>query len=322
MKEKILLPFTAFILLTSIVGCSTGTTTNQDVSRENQVTAHDHNLNEQENVEEQKERTEKQIHDNSIDFKGVKLPKEAMELFDTAVNDAKADASNVEPLFKELLSWLEKNASASIGFYMNYIEINKMLGYPEDTHPYELLKILNNDLLKNPDEVTNKEFKNKLIMIANNGLMFRTAEGDFEPTINFGYLLDKYDDILSEEMKEYLQIRASNSNIYDEESIIASYSQLAKNVIDVERFLTKYNESDMRTVVKNIYANVLASYLLAGQTKAEMKTIYESFLEEYHGSETHAYMIIDDFYKLLRENNFKYNDEVYKYINITIDQVR
>lgn len=77
----------------------------------------------------------------------------------------------------------------------------------------------------------------------------------------------------------------------------------------------------MSKSVKNIYANLLASYLLAGQTKAEMN-IYESFLEEYQGSNTQSYKIVDEFYKLLKENNFKYTDEVYKYINKTVDQVR
>jgi hypothetical protein len=261
LKKKVILLIMAFNLLTSIVGCSTGTTADPDEGTEHEV-AHDYN--EHANVEEEKKETEEQINEPLIDFKGVKLPKEAMERFDVAVKDVKADPSKVEPLFKELLSWLEKNASSSIGFYMNYIEINKTLGYSENTHPYQLLKILNDELLKDPHQITNKEFKNNLITMAENGLMFRTAEGDFEATINYGYLLNKYDDTLSEEMKEYLQIRASNSNIYDEKDIIVSYSQLAKNIVDAERFLTKYTESDIRKVVKNIYANELASYLLAG----------------------------------------------------------
>jgi hypothetical protein len=320
LKKKVFLPIAAFFLLASIVGCS------PEAADPDEGTEHEaaHNHNEHTNVEEKKDQTEEKINEQPlIVFKGVNLPKEAMERFDAAVNDVKAEQSKVQLLFMELLQWMEKNASSSIGFYMNYLEINKTLGYPENTHPYQLLKILNDELLKDPNQVTNKEFRNKLITIAENGLMFRTAEGDFEAAIDYRYLLNKYDDILSEEIKEYLQIRASNSNIYDEKDIIASYSQLAKNILVAERFLTKYAESDMRKVVKNIYANELASYLLSGnQVKAEMKNIYETFLKEYQGSKTQTYKVVEEFYDLLNDNNFKYSDEVYKYINKTVDQVR
>jgi ribosomal protein L19E len=53
-----------------------------------------------------------------------------------------------------------------------------------------------------------------------------------------------------------------------------------------------------------------------------MKSIYETFLEEYQGSKTQTYKVIEEFYNLLKGNNFKYSDEVYKYINKTVDQVR
>lgn len=232
MKKKLFLPIVTFFLLMSIVGCSSETAVDLGEVAETEVvdldegTEHEaeHGHNEQTKVQEDKDQTEEMISEQPlIDFKGVNLPKEAMERFDVAMNDGKGEPSKVQLLFMELLQWMEKNASSSIGFYMNYLEINKTLGYPDNTHPYQLLKILNDELLKDPNQVENKKFRDDLTIIAENGLKFRTAEGDFEATIDYSFLINKYDDILSEEVKEYLQIRASNSNIYDEKDVIVTY---------------------------------------------------------------------------------------------------
>lgn len=246
----------------------------------------------------------------ALDFDDVKTPVEAMERFTEAATRAPEQKTR-DRLFRGLLAWMEENAAGVVPFYGNHLQVAEAVGKEKEYDPRALIEELNTTFLENPERIPDEEFRRVVEAMAENGLALATAEGDVWPVLNYRFLKDRFAQVLSRELRDYLEIRAAFLNIYNEGYVVIPWDQLADNIMQMEEFIKNYPDSPEYEKVKELYQRELNSYLggtYGDQVQQDLRESYCRFLDRYEGSDTCA--IVKEFYHLLEQNDFKKTEQV------------
>ena len=112
------------------------------------------------------------------------------------------------------------------------------------------------------DEIKNVELKAEVTKTFDNMYRLVNIEGGFYPVIDYTKL-QEYDNNISDEWKEYLAIRAmdSDSRPFSDGGITISWEDLADRILKTENFLNKYIAGPRQEELLDLYENKLTAYM-------------------------------------------------------------
>ena len=122
------------------------------------------------------------------------------------------------------------------------------------------------------------------------------------------YLANNFDH--TPEHKNYKASELKNNILFLEELLIKNPRFIAAKDVDAElsQMLYKYMQHDNTNV-----------YNSNNQLNPEYKKSYENFLRE--NTESIFYMLVKDYYQILKENNFKYTPPVKEWLDTSIEKI-
>ncbi|MCF8023019.1 MAG: hypothetical protein K9L17_10035 [Clostridiales bacterium] len=248
-----------------------------------------------------------------LNFEGVNTAAEAMELFAGAAGKT-TDQAVRDKLFRDLLSWMEDKGSGSVSLYMNIRRAVGNIGEEYNGHDsLDIVKKLNTIYLNNPENIPDKKFRDKMKKMAENGLVFATAEGDVWPVVNYHYLKERFGELLSQQLNDYLELKGNGLNNFNEGAPMISWDALSGRIVNMENFLHKYPELKEAGEIKERYHYLLSVYLrggihMPGKIREELRQSHRHFLEQYKNTDTCP--VVKKFHSLLKKNNFTRTQEV------------
>ena len=147
---------------------------------------------------------------------------------------------------------------------LDYLETltNKIFATDKDG---ELMKIAGLESYFPEDkigEIKNAELKDEVTKTFDNMYKLVNLEGEFYPIIDYSKLKD-YDNNISDEWKEYIAIRAMDSDDipFSDGGIRITFKDLADRILKTENFLNSYIDGNRQDELLNLYENKLIAYM-------------------------------------------------------------
>lgn len=167
-------------------------------------------------------------------------------------------------------------------------------------------------------EINDKDLVMLLKEIINGGYIITNVEGSFMPVQDYT-VLEKYNNYLPEDIRDYIDIMADESRQFKElgTGAIISWSDMEDNVIKVEQYMSKYPNSLKEYEVSKQYMNYLRMYLFGFDSAFDYETnkiddellkSYRNFVSNNENSETAK--MIEDYVSILEKNDYMMCEEV------------
>lgn len=111
-------------------------------------------------------------------------------------------------------------------------------------------------------EIKNADLKEEVEKTYNNNYKLVNIEGEFYPIIDYAKL-QKYNEYLTAEWIDYLNIMAMDSNnvVASDGGLVISYDDLAKRLLVAENYLNSYIDGQRQEKMLGIYENKIWIYL-------------------------------------------------------------
>ena len=186
----------------------------------------------------------------------------------------------------------------------------------------ELMELKGDDLFfpePKVEDITNEELREKISNLFDNSYKLINIEGMFEPIIDYEDL-KKYNDHVSDEVKDYLKIKANNSNepMAVDGALRISFDELGERIIEVEEYIKKYYGGHRYEETLGLYRTWLGLYLNglpntpiedfdSGIIKRE---VYESYKKTAKAKDSATAFIVDKYIGIIDENKGKIDDKV------------
>ena len=112
-------------------------------------------------------------------------------------------------------------------------------------------------------------------------------EGNFYPIVDYERIAEEYNSYVTDEWKEYLAVRAMDSNQppFIDGGLAISYSDLANRILKTENYLNKYLDSSRQEEMVDAYHNKITIYLkgIDNTPMADISSnrIYEDLMDSY-----------------------------------------
>ena len=187
-------------------------------------------------------------------------------------------------------------------------------------------------IIENIGRLPDGNFKKDILKMFQGGYKFVNLEGSYYPIIDFEYL-KKYSQFLDEEYNDYLDIRATESNwVYSRDAgLTISWEELAKRMINAEKYLVKYTaETPRRIEMGSLFSGYFAAYLY-GQNNTptrdyQTNIVYDEVIQSYEDTiaknpQSFAVGLISDYLEELRNNDFVLSDNLLKSLNAYINSL-
>ncbi len=194
-----------------------------------------------------------------------------------------------------------------------YTTTNRMTDSLETKYSSVINKLYNNN-----EDTEVQKFYSKLNQ---NGLALFMTEGTFYVDVQPDFFYNTFKHNLSPSLKDYLVLRNKElEEPFSEDAILLlSFNKLSERVYAWEKFIESYPNTKL-TNEANYYYKVYLETLLTGLDNSrlfdwntnillpEVKKTYE----EYKGSypETRSGKIINEYYQILKHNDFYYSDSI------------
>ncbi|OFX90084.1 MAG: hypothetical protein A2W99_17310 [Bacteroidetes bacterium GWF2_33_16] len=211
------------------------------------------------------------------------------------VSDELADSAYY--LFMEFFYTSAKNLRDSVEIkYPNLIE--KLYKHEEDSEVREFLGLLDDC-----------------------GLDLYTTDGYFNVEIQPDFFYETFKDNSSPSLKTFLQLRDRElKNAFSKNAILLiSFNDLAHRIYNWERYLNDYPDTKLKNEA-NYFLKIYRETFLTGMDNTrlfdtesrillhEVKQSYESYIKNH--ADTKSGMIIQEYYEILKRNQFKYSDSI------------
>ncbi len=181
---------------------------------------------------------------------------------------------------------------------------------------YELIELGGRELFfpeNRVKEIENDELRELIKDSLNNNYKLINLEGEFYPIIDYEKL-KKYNSYISDEIKEYIEIKSLDSEkpIAIDASLYISYSELVERILKTENYIKKYSKGQKHENMMEIYSRNLWIYLSGMDNSPiydyETGQIYEEILESYREVEnmekkTTGY-IVKKYLESIEKNNY------------------
>lgn len=170
------------------------------------------------------------------------------------------------------------------------------------------------------DTIQDPKLKDLMYEISHGGYKFISLEGQYYPIINYE-ALKKYKPYLSDDIKDYIDLMAVESNqvMSDDAGLMISLDELGHRAIAVEKYLGKYPDSMMKKQASNLYLNYFQIYILGLPNTPlwdpETKKISDEALNSYkelvkENEQTESVKALKDYIKVIEKNNMKETNEI------------
>ncbi|HZK32955.1 MAG TPA: hypothetical protein VFC60_00515 [Tissierellaceae bacterium] len=174
---------------------------------------------------------------------------------------------------------------------------------------------------ENVKDIEDKELRELVEEIIANKYKLQMAEGMYYPIVDYEKLKE-YDDYVSEEIKDYVHLKAVDSNtvIASDAALVISHNELADIIIDTEEYLEKYAGGVYHEEVETMYNNKLDIYLSGlpntliydYNTNKINEDVLESYIETGSKGDTVTSFIVGKYINIIRDNENIIDDEVLK----------
>lgn len=162
------------------------------------------------------------------------------------------------------------------------------------------------------DEIENDELREEVELTFDSGYKLINVEGNYNPIVDYAKL-QKYNDYVSQEWIDYLEVRAMDSEAppFVDAALMLDYDELAERVLKTEEYLVNYTNGSRYDEMLDIYDNKLTIYLTGipntqiydYDTNEIYNSAYNSFVKtsEIEGSTTAD--ITSRYIEAIDENN-------------------
>ena len=160
----------------------------------------------------------------------------------------------------------------------------------------------------------------------NSGIAIKEENCIYSFTENWNYLYDVYSRSISEEYGLWLKYLGKKYN--NSKKHIYKAEELRDNILYLEGLLEKNPKFVAQREVDAELSHLLYQYMQHDNTNVyksnnilnpEYKKSYETFLRK--NPESIYYMLVKDYYQILKENNFKYTPAVKEWLDASIEKV-
>ncbi|WP_353095749.1 hypothetical protein [Tissierella praeacuta] len=199
----------------------------------------------------------------------------------------------------------------------------------------ELIKIGGTEFFFPEDKVKDikdENLRNEITKLINNKYKFVNLEGNYYPLVDYEKL-KQYNNYVSDEMKEYIAIRAIDSNepVAVDAGLRISYDELAARIIKIEKYVERYSQGQRHEEMLGSYKNKFAIYLEGLDNTPiadpETKKIYNEVLESYKKTakvkDSTTAFVMSKYLNVIEENKLIINknveDKIVSFINEALD---
>lgn len=234
---------------------------------------------------------------------------------------------------EELIEFIDKNIEkvTSIEGDQMVTELINRLEESKESFMNKLMELDNGKLVnisierffpeENIKDIEDEELKELVEEIIENKYKLQLAEGMYYPIVDYEKLKE-YDDYVSEEVKDYVHLKAVDSNtvIASDAALVISYDELADIIIDTEKYIEKYAGGVYSDRVEKMYNNKLDIYLSGlpntliydYNTKKINEDVLESYIETGSKGDTVTSFIVGKYVNIIRDNENIIDEEVLK----------
>lgn len=198
----------------------------------------------------------------------------------------------------------------------------------------ELMSIAGTELFFPEDKVKdikNDELKKQITQLLENKYKLINLEGNFYPITDYEKL-KKYNNYVSNEVKEYIEIKAMDSNtpVVIDAGLQISYDDLASRIVKTENYIQQYSGVKRYEEVLRLYRGKLALYLdgvdntpISDNTTNKIHNdILESYKKTANIKDSVTAHIVNKYINVIEENDLIINkavqDEVVSLVNEAI----
>lgn len=155
------------------------------------------------------------------------------------------------------------------------------------------------------------------------GYKVETAEGSYFPIIDYSFF-KKYSSYVTDDMKEYIQIMAIESDRLPakDAELTITWDEILNRALRQEKFIKEYKDSSRVTAVKDLYSkyvffifngvdNTPLFAYPSNTMSTEAKSSYLAAIENVDHSD--LLKELSEFMKTLKESEYKLTDNVQKY---------
>lgn len=258
--------------------------------------------------------------------------KEIQQNQENGVMEEFSDLTSNDPTEKEVINFIDNNiekVSKDKGTNL-VLELEKI---QEKNIQKRSDRFVNNDIQKkmnqafdkntssyNINNIKDEEVKKLLQEIKSNGYKIMMSEGMFYPIIDYEIYKD-YKSNVSQPMKEYIDIKALESNniATSDAALVISWGEVLNRTIIKEKFIAEYQEFENIKEIKRqyLYYSMLYMYGTANTPAFDRDNKLNDKLKASYSNidfnkDSMFLNELEEYIKVLKENNYKRNEEVDK----------
>lgn len=168
-------------------------------------------------------------------------------------------------------------------------------------------------------EIENEDLRLEVETIYDSLYKLVNLEGDFYPIVDYARV-QEYNNYVSDEWKEYLAVRAMDSNdlAFVDGSLVISYSDLANRIFKTENYLNKYLDSSRHEEMIDSYHNKITIYLkgidntpISDDTSNMIyDDVFDSFVNTSHNEGYVTANILSKYVQAIETNNKLIDDRI------------
>ncbi|QQY79589.1 hypothetical protein EDD65_11046 [Keratinibaculum paraultunense] len=177
----------------------------------------------------------------------------------------------------------------------------------------------------NVEKITNDNLKELISKIIQGKYRLINLEGAFYPIIDYE-ALKVYDKYISDELKDYIDIKAMDSNeptIIDG-SLMISFDELAERLMAVENYIKKHSEGIRCEELLRLYGTYLIFYLEGAdntpiydeETYKIKDEVLSSYKKTMKSKDTVLSYIIGKYMNIIEENQFIIDEDIISQITV------
>ncbi len=186
----------------------------------------------------------------------------------------------------------------------------------------ELITIAGTELFFPEDkikDIQDEKLRDEITKVINSKFKLINLEGNYYPIVDYEKI-KQYNGYISDEMKEYIEIKAMDSNepMAVDAGLRISYDDLADRIIRTEKYIEKYSQGQRYEEMLGNYKNKLAIYLggLDNTPIADFtsKRIFDDVLESYKKvskvKDSATAFVVSKYINAIEENDLIINKSV------------
>lgn len=264
----------------------------------------------------------------------VEAQSKIMSEFDTLLASKAKASAIIESIDKNISKLSKENAT----IMMSKLEEVQKKDLPQLEEKYyaeaiqaEMQKFYTVDFdLNKLDEIKTAEIKELLTETKAMGYKIETAEGTFFPVMNYEFY-KKYSDYVSEDMKEYIEImaRESNETPIKDAALMIDWNEITKRALAQEQFVKNYGSSVKVDAVRELHMRYLTFMLYGANNtplfsydtnimQSEAKDVYTAAVK--NNPDTATMQMLGKYMEILDKTNYKFSDEADKFRKAVVEK--